>query len=57
MKKRNLVFRKVLIGSTSRLAIVDHTETYGRHILKKAVHSLPIKSCIDLGCGKGMECR
>ena len=47
------MFRKVTPGTTSKLALVDHNETYGRHILKKIVSDLDIKVCVDLGCGSG----
>jgi SAM-dependent methyltransferase len=47
------MFRKVTPGTTSRLTIVDHTETYGRHVLAKVVESLNVALCIDLGCGNG----
>jgi ubiquinone/menaquinone biosynthesis C-methylase UbiE len=48
---KNIIFRKVIPGSTSRLTIVDHNESYGRHILKKIVKDKPIKKCLDIGCG------
>lgn len=47
------MFRKVTPGSTSRLVIVDHTETYGRHILAKVAKNLNVSKCVDLGCGNG----
>jgi ubiquinone/menaquinone biosynthesis C-methylase UbiE len=47
------MFRKVTPGTTSRLTIVDHNETYGRHILKKALKTINISYCVDLGCGNG----
>jgi len=47
------MFRKVTPGTTSRLTIVDHTETYGRHVLAKVLKCLNISLCIDLGCGNG----
>jgi ubiquinone/menaquinone biosynthesis C-methylase UbiE len=47
------MFRKVTPGTTSRLTIVDHTETYGRHVLAKVIKGLNISLCVDLGCGNG----
>jgi SAM-dependent methyltransferase len=47
------VFRKVVPGTTSRLTTVDHTETYGRHILDTASKGLTVGLCVDLGCGAG----
>ncbi len=44
---------KVKPGQTSRLTTVDHTETYGRHILARVVRNLDIARCVDLGCGNG----
>jgi SAM-dependent methyltransferase len=32
---------------------VDHTETYGRHILGAVSRDLAIDLCVDLGCGGG----
>jgi SAM-dependent methyltransferase len=49
------VFRKVLPGTTSRLTIVDHTETYGRHILDTVSKGLDVGLCMDLGCGSGND--
>jgi SAM-dependent methyltransferase len=49
------MFRKVTPGTGSRLTIVDHTETYGRHILEKVVRKLNISLCVDLGCGEGQD--
>jgi len=43
----------VIPGTTSRLTIVDHTETYGRHILAKIARDLDVSLCVDLGCGNG----
>lgn len=40
-------------GSKSRLTIVDHKETYGRHILKKIIEDINIQECLDIGCGAG----
>jgi len=45
--------RKVVPGSTSRLTIVDHNETYGRHILKHIAKKIKADVCVDLGCGNG----
>lgn len=42
-------------GSASRLKIVDHTETYGRHILEKISKKYKISTCLDLGCGHGSD--
>lgn len=50
-----MLFRKVIPGSTSRLAIVDHTETYGRHILKNVIKKINVSKCIDIGCGHGYD--
>lgn len=47
------MFKKVIPGTTSRLTVVDHTETYGRHLLRKATRDLDISLCVDLGCGTG----
>lgn len=48
------MFREVIPGSASRLTTVDHTETYGRHILTKVAKNLNIiEKCVDLGCGNG----
>jgi SAM-dependent methyltransferase len=51
--KNDLIFRDIVPGSGSRLTIVDHGETYGRHILKKVATNLSIEKCVDLGCGNG----
>jgi ubiquinone/menaquinone biosynthesis C-methylase UbiE len=48
-----MFLRKVAPGSTSRLAVVDHNETYGRHVLERAIRGLHIEKCVDLGCGAG----
>ncbi|MFZ1322624.1 MAG: class I SAM-dependent methyltransferase [Ignavibacteria bacterium] len=48
-----MLFRKVLPGSASRLGIVDHNESYGRHVLENCIKSLNIIKCVDLGCGNG----
>lgn len=47
------MFRKVIPGTGSRLTIVNHTETYGRHVLENVVQKLEISQCVDLGCGFG----
>ncbi len=47
------MWNKVIPGTSSRLALVDHEETYGRHILRKASRGLNISLCVDLGCGAG----
>lgn len=52
MRKPRL-FKKVTPGTTSRLTIVDHTETYGRHLLRQVCRGLDISLCVDLGCGSG----
>lgn len=44
---------KVLAGTTSRLKLVDHAETYGRHLLHRYSRNVPIALCVDLGCGGG----
>lgn len=50
-----MFFKKVIPGSTSRLAFIDHNETYGRHILEKHVKNISISACIDIGCGGGND--
>jgi SAM-dependent methyltransferase len=47
------VSRKAAPGTTSRLTIVDHTETYGRHILDTLCRGMDVAVCVDLGCGAG----
>jgi ubiquinone/menaquinone biosynthesis C-methylase UbiE len=47
------MLKKVAPGTASRLTLVDHNETYGRHILEKNLIGLNISQCIDLGCGYG----
>ena len=47
------MFRKVTPGTTSRLTVVDHGETYGRHILEKVIRDLDVSLCVDLGSGNG----
>jgi len=50
-----MIDRKV-IGQTSRLGkIVDHRETYGRHLIKKITQKIAPKSCLDVGAGKGAD--
>lgn len=50
-----MFIKKVIPGSTSRLLFVDHSETYGRHILDKIVRNETITTCLDLGCGDGKD--
>ncbi len=50
-----MTFKKVVPGSTSRLTIVDHNESYGRHILEKIAKGIEIKKCLDIGCGDGSD--
>lgn len=50
-----MIFRKVIRGSASSLNIVDHNESYGRHILEKCVSQLNINTCVDMGCGYGSD--
>lgn len=45
--------RKEMPGATSRMAFVDHGETYGRHILKNILKNINVSHCVDLGCGNG----
>ena len=52
---KNIILRKVIPGSTSRLTIVDHNESYGRHILEKIVKDKKLNNCVDLGCGNGAD--
>ncbi|MDD5071525.1 MAG: class I SAM-dependent methyltransferase [Patescibacteria group bacterium] len=33
--------------------MVDHNETYGRHILEKVAKDIKIIKCVDIGCGNG----
>lgn len=47
------MFNRVIPGTSSRLNIVDHTETYGRHILARIVKKIDVARCVDLGCGNG----
>lgn len=47
--------RDVTPGSTSRLTIVDHGETYGRWVLARAVRGKGPSVCVDLGCGEGAD--
>ena len=47
------MFKKARPGTSSKLSIVDHIETYGRHILARALKGLDVSLCIDLGCGNG----
>jgi len=48
-----MIYKKVIPGSSSRLNIVDHDETYGRHILDKIVQRIKVEKCVDIGCGEG----
>jgi ubiquinone/menaquinone biosynthesis C-methylase UbiE len=48
-----MFFRRVFPGSTSRLSIVEHNESYGRHILAKILGSTHVDTALDLGCGNG----
>jgi ubiquinone/menaquinone biosynthesis C-methylase UbiE len=50
-----MFLRKVIPGSTSRLSIVDHNESYGRHILENILGDKQILSCLDIGCGGGSD--
>ena len=47
------MLRKVTPGTTSRLTLVDHAETYGRHVLAKVIKCQNVSLCIHLGCGNG----
>lgn len=49
------MFKKVIPGTGSRLGIVDHNETYGRHILQRVIKDLNVSLCVDLGCGMGND--
>jgi ubiquinone/menaquinone biosynthesis C-methylase UbiE len=49
------MLRSVTPGTVSRLTTVDHGETYGRHVLAAIAPSLPIATCVDLGCGGGAD--
>ncbi len=51
------MFKKVIPGQASRLTIVDHEETYGRHVLERIVGNIDIETCVDLGCGTGSDLR
>lgn len=48
-------FKRVLPGTASRLSMVDHNETFGRHILKRVIKSKNITACLDLGFGGGQD--
>jgi len=50
-----MIIRKVIPGSTSRLTIVDHNESYGRYVLENWLKNLKIDKCIDIGCGDGSD--
>ncbi len=42
-------------GSSSRLKMVDHNETYGRHILDFFSKDKDFKNVLDIGCGAGSD--
>jgi len=42
------MIKKVIDGSTSRLTIVDHEETYGRHILKNIAKKLKMETMEEI---------
>lgn len=50
-----MIIKKVIPGSESRLTMVDHNETYGRHILEKICKKITILNCLDIGCGDGID--
>lgn len=50
-----MISRKVIPGSSSRLTIVDHNETYGRHLLENFIKDERVNECLDLGCGTGAD--
>lgn len=50
-----MIFRKVIPGSASSLKIVDHNESYGRHILENCIRQFHIDKCLDIGCGDGSD--
>ncbi|MFA4934058.1 MAG: class I SAM-dependent methyltransferase [Candidatus Omnitrophota bacterium] len=53
-----MFFKNVIPGSTSRLKVVDHTETSGRHILENIVKKINVSKLgkvIDIGCGLGYD--
>ena len=47
------MLRRVRAGTTSRMTVVDHRETYGRHVLERFVRGSEVDTCVDLGCGSG----
>jgi ubiquinone/menaquinone biosynthesis C-methylase UbiE len=49
------MLRNITPGAASRLTIVDHNETYGRHILQEHIKRIDISKCVDLGCGSGED--
>jgi ubiquinone/menaquinone biosynthesis C-methylase UbiE len=49
------LFRSAIPGTRSRLAMVDHEETYGRTIIDQIVQKMTIHNALDLGCGKGAD--
>ncbi|MDE4973850.1 class I SAM-dependent methyltransferase [Francisella tularensis] len=42
-------------GSSSRLKMVDHNETYGCHILDSFSKFRGFKNVLDIGCGAGSD--
>jgi len=48
------MLRKLTAGTSSRLTIVDHEETYGRHLLSEICVD-NISTCLDIGCGHGND--
>ena len=49
------MIKKFIPGATSRLAFINHDETYGRHVLDRWVKSIDTKVAVDLGCGHGYD--
>lgn len=50
-----MFFKQVKPGTSSRLTLVDHEETYGRHILASICKKIVINKAVDLGCGAGKD--
>ena len=50
-----IMVNKVNTGSSSRLKIVDHNETYGRHILESLSKEKAFDNILDIGCGGGSD--
>lgn len=50
-----MFLRQVIPGANSRLDIVDHRETYGRHILDKVLKDITVSRCLDIGFGTGVD--